>query len=301
MDLKQLRQFLAVAETLSFSRAAERLFMAPSPLSRSIQQLEAELGGRLFVRDTRNVELTPLGRELVPYARRAVRYLDALKRDMRQHVTGQREIHIGMRSLPSTVLEHLRDLLCTTDPRSSPQFHPLRSDVQIERLLDDALSFGLVSQRVQDPRLRFLPVLQEAPALALPNRPPYADLDQVGPEDIRGLRLLLPMGTGTPSAAGDELEKYLRAARTVEWLEHEIVGGIETTIALNDACCFTNAHPDSPWHRYLAGPAVAIRPLAGNPPHSVTFLAWRADRGNAGDLGDLIEAISTAFPSPLRR
>lgn len=77
MDIQQLRAFLAVAEELHFGRAALNLHMAQPPVSRLIQNLERELGARLFERSTRSVKLTPAGEALIPPAKDV---LDACRR-----------------------------------------------------------------------------------------------------------------------------------------------------------------------------------------------------------------------------
>jgi DNA-binding transcriptional LysR family regulator len=77
MEINQLRAFLAVAQELHFGRAAERLHVAQPPLSRTIKQLENELGTRLLDRNTRSVKLTSSGRALIAPA---TEVLDALRR-----------------------------------------------------------------------------------------------------------------------------------------------------------------------------------------------------------------------------
>jgi DNA-binding transcriptional LysR family regulator len=76
VELRQLRYFVAVAEELHFGRAAARLHMLQSPLSRAIRELERELGLVLFVRTTRRVELTAAGSLLLERSRRALAEID---------------------------------------------------------------------------------------------------------------------------------------------------------------------------------------------------------------------------------
>jgi DNA-binding transcriptional LysR family regulator len=76
-ELRHLRYFIAVAEELNFSRAAERLHMAQPPLSVTIRQLEQELGTTLFVRTSREVRLTEAGIALLDGARRTLAEADA--------------------------------------------------------------------------------------------------------------------------------------------------------------------------------------------------------------------------------
>ena len=72
MELRQLRYFVKVAETLSFSEAAKALCITQGTLSQQIKQLEGEIGAQLFIRTSRNVALTEPGSEMLPYARRTI-------------------------------------------------------------------------------------------------------------------------------------------------------------------------------------------------------------------------------------
>ena len=69
LDIRTLRYFVAVADELSFTRAAERLFVAQQAISRDIRKLETQLGTTLFDRTTRRVSLTPDGERLLAEAR----------------------------------------------------------------------------------------------------------------------------------------------------------------------------------------------------------------------------------------
>jgi DNA-binding transcriptional LysR family regulator len=89
MELRQLRQFVTVAETLSFRRAAERLCMAQPPLSVAIRKLEEEIGVALFDRASRGVQLTAAGHAAYEVARKCLRDAEELASAARAAADGE--------------------------------------------------------------------------------------------------------------------------------------------------------------------------------------------------------------------
>ncbi|MDO4318992.1 MAG: LysR substrate-binding domain-containing protein [Bacteroidales bacterium] len=97
MELRQLRYFVKVAETLNFSEAAKALFVTQSTLSQQVRQLEDEFGTPLLDRNSHSVALTEAGRELLPYARRTLADADqcaARLADLNDLATGQLSIGV---------------------------------------------------------------------------------------------------------------------------------------------------------------------------------------------------------------
>lgn len=90
MKLQQLRQFVILAETLNFHRAAERLNMAQPPLSISIRKLEEELGAPLFTRGQHGAQLTPEGLAALDDARQTLVHAEQVQRAVRETSAGER-------------------------------------------------------------------------------------------------------------------------------------------------------------------------------------------------------------------
>ncbi|MGJ7546295.1 LysR family transcriptional regulator [Variovorax sp. LT1R16] len=97
IELRHLRYFIAVAEELNFRRAAERIRVDQSPLSRAIRDLEEELGVPLFVRLPRRLQLTPAGMKLLTECRKLLVRLERVKRTVRHtHALYQAPLSIGV-------------------------------------------------------------------------------------------------------------------------------------------------------------------------------------------------------------
>ena len=97
MEIRQLKYFLKVAETLNFSEASRRLYITQSTLSQQISHLEQEIGLPLFERNSHEVFLTEAGKEMMPYAQRTVNDSEACMdhmNDLKEMLTG--ELNIGV-------------------------------------------------------------------------------------------------------------------------------------------------------------------------------------------------------------
>ncbi|MEU4196539.1 LysR family transcriptional regulator [Kribbella sp. NPDC026611] len=110
MDSRQLEYFVAVAEELSFTRAAQRLFTVQSTVSAAIRTLEADLKTTLFDRSTRRVTLSAAGQALLPEAKAALEALDRARAAVEEASSGLRgSIRIG--TLARLSLINLAELL----------------------------------------------------------------------------------------------------------------------------------------------------------------------------------------------
>ncbi|MCP3097398.1 LysR family transcriptional regulator [Myxococcus sp. K15C18031901] len=149
MDARRLSCFIAVAETLHFRKAAERLRLAQPALSQHIRRLEEELGCQLLRRDRRRVELTPAGRTLLESGRRALVHLEHAAEATRRAAAGQVEpLRIGFLSPASFALvpQVLRRLRA-----EHPRVHLVLREADSATLLDEVRLGGLDVAFVRGP------------------------------------------------------------------------------------------------------------------------------------------------------
>ncbi|WP_077797314.1 LysR family transcriptional regulator [Streptomyces sp. JHA26] len=110
MDLQQMRYVLAVAETASFTRAAERCHIVQSALSHQVARLEKELGARLFERTSRRVRLTTAGEAFLPAARQALEAAERARAEVAA-ATGEVRGRLTVGSIPTVAAVDLPALL----------------------------------------------------------------------------------------------------------------------------------------------------------------------------------------------
>ncbi len=97
MELHQIRYFLAVAETLNFTRASERAYVSQPALTKAIQRLEEILGGRLFDRNSKAVQLTTLGQAMLPHLREIYDSALRAREEARAHTRPRSErVRVGV-------------------------------------------------------------------------------------------------------------------------------------------------------------------------------------------------------------
>ena len=106
VSFRQLRAFILIAETSSFTRTAEQLHLSQPALSYSIRKLEESMGLQLLARNTRSVELTPAGEHFLPQARRMLRDMNDAVRDARDTLSLSRGT-LRLAALPTAAASFL--------------------------------------------------------------------------------------------------------------------------------------------------------------------------------------------------
>ncbi|MGE7956153.1 LysR substrate-binding domain-containing protein [Pseudomonas sp. NPDC089530] len=224
MTVKQIRAFLAVAQSLSFAVACERLHLSQSALSLTIKALEDSLGGRLFSRNTRNVALTPEGEALVPLARRLIADWDNAEDELRQRFTLQRG-RVTLAAMPSFAGNLLPPILKTFRARY-PQVNVTVNDVINEQVLemvrDRQVELGVAFEPQQSASLQFTPLYIDRFVAVVPSDSPLAALADIDWQSL----LEQPFITlQRPSTVRVMLEEHLRARQMklpVEFESHQL-------------------------------------------------------------------------------
>ena len=190
MELRQLAYFVAVADELHFTRAAERLRIAQPAVSQQIRRLEAELGERVFLRDRRSVTLTAAGAALLPHARAALAQVEHGRESiaaLRGLVTGPLAIGL-VHPLPGRRIVGAIGAFARRHPAITLSLQEGETDALLAALADGALDcafIGLGPGTEPPPELASVVVAREPAVLAVPPAHALAARDTVAFAELR--------------------------------------------------------------------------------------------------------------------
>ncbi|TCM63821.1 LysR family carnitine catabolism transcriptional activator [Acinetobacter calcoaceticus] len=181
MTLKQIKSFLILARTLNYAHAAIELHISQSALSLTIKALEEELGGKLFKRNTRKVELTEEGRSLLPYARRLIANWEEMDYDLKQRFKFNRG-SLSLASMPyitHALLPNIIQQFLQTHPNINFSINDITNESVIELVKDGIFEMGICFEPEFKDQLNFQPLFEEDFLALVSVDHPLAQQDQV--------------------------------------------------------------------------------------------------------------------------
>jgi DNA-binding transcriptional LysR family regulator len=193
VELRHLRCFIAVAEELHFARAAARLHIEQSPLSRIIKELEYRLGVQLFERTTRSTRLTWAGKVLLEEARRIFAVVDQAKTSVKSAAAGyQGRIRVALSDgIPQTRLSALLAQCREEEPEVDICLSEVTFTEQVRGLNNDMFDIGFAQSDQVGDSLLAEPVWIDPLVVAVPARHPLLSYRQVPLEEIVRYPLVL--------------------------------------------------------------------------------------------------------------
>jgi len=192
MELRQLRYFVAVAETGNISRAAQKIFLTQPALSRQIKALEGEIGQCLLERAAHSIRLTPAGEALLREARELLRHADQVLETVRGAGQGAR-LRVGYApSLASGWLSAAVENFSQAHPGARIELFDLSTAEMCAGLQNDTLDVAVtVGQDGAGRGLKWTPLVRSSWLLAVNRRHALAARARVKPAELARDRLLI--------------------------------------------------------------------------------------------------------------
>jgi DNA-binding transcriptional LysR family regulator len=291
MELRHLRYFIAVAEELHFTRAAERLHIGQPPLSHAIQALEADLGAQLFERTKRMVRLTEAGRLFLADARRILALSEQAAENARRAERGEAgELRIGftfstpLTPLFATVINRYRQRY----PAVTLTLHEMATLRQTEALAQRTLDLGFVRppEGSLPDGLSLNALRKDALMVVLPEASPLCKKKAVAMRELADIPFVMyPQGAGT--GIYPQILRLCRAAGFAPRIGQQ-AGEASTIIGLVAAGCGVSVLPGSFDRIRMDG--VCYRPIADKGANTTLLLAQRT--GERSPLAEAFRALA---------
>ena len=291
MELRHLRCFLAVAEELHFARAAEKLHIEQSPLSRTVKELEEELGVQLFIRTSRSTRLTLAGRLFLKHVPRVFTALEPARESVKSAANGfhgQLRIALSDGITPSrlpALLARCRE----EDPEMEIRLFEVSLAQQLKGLHDDLYDAGFSMADEVGDGIIVEPAWEEELMVAVPARHPALAYKRIPLEEV----LRYPLVLGDPAVCEGHARQIDRILRKQEKepLVVQHVATFDVMMALVSAGLALGLAGTA----HIAAsrePGVVGRPLAGRSPMLTTYLL-RRDTEPSQALARFIERLAS--------
>ncbi len=298
MELRHLRYFIAVAEELHFARAAQRLHIEQSPLSRAIKELELDLGVRLFDREPRGTRLTWAGEVFLGDVRRVFTALEQTKANVQAAASGYRgTLRIALSDgLVSQRLATVLSMCREQEPEVDIRLFEVPLAQQIKGLRTDLYDAGFARSDEVVEGILTAAVWNDPLGLALPARHPLLVHKHIPLAEA----LRYPLVLCHPEACEGGRRQIERLLRTVDIqpvvaehvATHELMLALVSAgYGLGFAC---EAQIAACQHT-----EVVPRPLAGTPPLLTTYLL-RPDTQPSTQLRRFVERVHPSETQPQR-
>lgn len=295
MELRHLRCFLAVAEELHFARAAQRLHIEQSPLSRAIKELEEELGTRLFIRNSRNTHLSRAGQMFLEHVPRIFISLQQARESVKAVAAGyDGQLRVALSDgIPPPRLSAFLMQCREEDPEVDIHLVEVPLSQQVEGLRADLYDVGFAqSNEVGDGLLAEL-AWSDPLVVAVPVRHPLLTHKRIPLEEV----LRYPLVMSDPHICEGYCRQIGRVLRTVdiEPLVAEEVASFDlmlTLVAAGYALALVGASQVAACRTA----DVTSRPLAGQSPRLNTYLL-RSDKAASEPLVRFINRAMSAPPT----
>jgi DNA-binding transcriptional LysR family regulator len=275
-DVHQLKVFLAVADNLSFTRAAEVLFLTQSAVSHQISKLERQLGSALFVRQGRQVSLTDAGQTLVPHARRvfaAIRDAEAAVQLAARPDAGVLRIGASSTACQHLIPEALREFR-ESFPAYSLAISPGDGPVVADNVLEGAIDLGVMVRLDRRPKLTYYDLFTDELGFLVSPLHPWAKAGKVERRQIGQQKMVL---YSRNSATFRIVERYFvkMQAELRDWIELGSMEAIKELVKLG-----LGASIVARWiaRNELAEKSLVWLPLPGGQVKRHWCIATRADK-----------------------
>lgn len=294
MELRHLRCFIAVAEELHFARAAERLHIEQSPLSRAIKELEEELGAQLFVRTTRSTRLTRAGKLFLEHMPRVFTSLQQARDSVKAAANGfHGQLRIALSDgITPTCFSALLALCRQEEPEIEIRLTEVLLSQQIKGLHDDLYDVGFAQLDEVGDGLLAEPIWHDPLMVAVPARHPLLAYKRIPLDEMLRYPLAL-CDVQIYEGHARQIDRALRQSN-LEPLVAERVASFELMMTLVSAG-FALGLAGASQISASREPSVVARPLAGRS-HMLTTYLLRTDSEPSDALTRFIERLFAIDP-----